>query len=348
MTGTSPLSTTESHPRRQVANWLALAFASILLIFITAPGGHAAISLIYPPAKTSVAYSNHLVIKFNNLEVTGAKVTINGLVSDLLPIGTTEYRSYFQDFLVLQPIWDLGKNDIVIETFNGEKKVDSLAATIYYSPKDGAVPVPKEFAPAVLHLAEVEKVCQPCHNMRPTLAQVTNALEKENPCYSCHKRMANRKYVHGPAGTFSCGYCHSLQGQPRYGTPKRDVAICYECHADKAVEFKKFKYLHGPVAAGMCEICHDSHGSDNPGQLRLPINQMCLSCHESIAKGPHVTRTATGDSHPVADKTDPSPKAAGRPMSCVSCHNPHGGEFRYYFQNNAEDRMMLCQMCHQK
>jgi predicted CXXCH cytochrome family protein len=276
-------------------------------------------------------------------------VSINGLASDPLPVGTVEYKEAYQDNLILQPVWDKGKNEILIETFIADKKSDTLTATIFYSPANAPLPAPKEFAPAVLHQVELEKLCQGCHNMRPTEAQVTNALEKDNPCYVCHKRMANQKYIHGPTGTFSCGYCHSLKGTPRYNTPLRDIAICYKCHADKKKVFENISFVqHGPVAGGMCEVCHDSHGSENPAQLKLPINQMCLSCHEQVGKDLHVTRTASGETHPLSDKPDPSQRGKGREMSCISCHNPHGGKYRYYFQNDAEDRMQLCQMCHQK
>jgi predicted CXXCH cytochrome family protein len=319
-----------------------------LLAILWGGFAEAAVSLVYPQAKGVVNRSYHLVIKLGSPEITGVKITVNGLASDMLSVGTPEYRKFFQDFLILQPVWDKGRNDIVIEAFTGDTKVETLTADIFYSPKDDPVDVPADYRPSILHAAETEKLCAPCHFMRPTAAQVNNSLEKDNPCYGCHKRMANQKYVHGPAGTFSCAYCHATQGQPRYATPRRDAALCNECHADKAAELKKRKYLHGPVAAGMCEICHDSHGSDNPAQLRQPINQLCLSCHEQVSKEPHITQVSAGQSHPLGDKPDPSDRGRGRTMSCVSCHNPHGGDVRYYFQNNAEDRMQLCQMCHRK
>ena len=328
-------------------HWKPFVVALMLTIFVPRPGS-AAISLIYPPPNSSVDISQHLIIKFNSNDISGAKVTVNGLASDLLPVGTAEYRRFFQDFLILQPVWDRGRNEVVIDSFVDGKKAESLKATIFYVPKGSDLTAPKEFVAARLHLPETEKLCQPCHNMHPTAAQMSSSLDKDNPCYGCHKRMVNHKYVHGPTGTFSCAYCHSLQGEPRYSTPKRDTALCYECHVEQAKKFAKYKYQHGPVAAGMCEICHDPHGSENPAQLKMPINKLCLSCHEHVAKGPHVTRMPSGEGHPVDGRPDPSPRGAGRTLSCISCHNPHGADVRYYFQNNADDRMMLCQMCHQK
>jgi predicted CXXCH cytochrome family protein len=348
MIGTNQLLTTELN-KKFVTTLCLLTVLLPLSVVVPWSGAYAAISLVYPQPNSIVSTSNHLVIKFNTAEITSVKVSINGLASDPLPVGTVEYKEAYQDNLILQPVWDKGKNEILIETFIADKKSDTLTATIFYSPANAPLPAPKEFAPAVLHQVELEKLCQGCHNMRPTEAQVTNALEKDNPCYVCHKRMANQKYIHGPTGTFSCGYCHSLKGTPRYNTPLRDIAICYKCHADKKKVFENISFVqHGPVAGGMCEVCHDSHGSENPAQLKLPINQMCLSCHEQVGKDLHVTRTASGETHPLSDKPDPSQRGKGREMSCISCHNPHGGKYRYYFQNDAEDRMQLCQMCHQK
>ncbi|HEY5975226.1 MAG TPA: cytochrome c3 family protein [Geobacteraceae bacterium] len=328
--------------------WRRCAALAGLLTMLWVGLGEAAVSLVYPSPKGSVNRSSHLIVKLGSQEITGVKITVNGLASDLLQVGTPEYRKFFQDFLILQPVWDKGSNDVIIEVFIGDKKVETLNADIFYSPKEAPLDVPADYRPSILHVAETEKLCAPCHFMRPTAAQVNNSLEKDNPCYGCHKRMANQKYVHGPTGTFSCAYCHSTQGQPKYATPRRDASLCNECHADKGAELKKRKYLHGPVAAGMCEICHDPHGSENPAQLRQPINQLCLSCHEQVGKEPHITQVTAGQSHPLSDKPDPSDRGRGRPMSCVSCHNPHGGDVRYYFQNNAEDRMQLCQMCHRK
>ncbi len=156
----------------------------------------------------------------------------------------------------------------------------------------------------------------------------------------------NVKFVHGPAGTFSCSYCHSLTAKPKYAVTRRDAALCNECHADKAEGFKKRKYLHGPIDGGLCEVCHDSHGSPYPAQLRMPINELCLSCHAKIANEPHAVRTPKGEGHPLSGRPDISPKGKGRDISCVSCHEPHASDARHYFQSNEDDKMKLCQMCH--
>ena len=327
-----------------------LLLAALVACFqlIQASWASAAISLLYPPPKSAITRSDHLVIKLNNLEYTGIKVTINGVDSDVLPVGSADYRRAFQDFVILQPLWDKGKNTIIIEAFKGTAKEDTLTAEVFYAPKGEAVVVPDAFAPTLLHDQETEKFCVPCHNMAPTLTQVNTSVGKANPCYTCHKKLMSVEYVHGPAGTFSCAYCHSLQGNPKYATPKRDVALCGECHVEKVKQFKAMKMRHGPVDAGMCELCHDPHGSATIAQLKMPINKLCLSCHEQVGAGVHVNRSTYGEGHPLSGKPDISPKGQGRELSCVSCHDPHGGNFRYYFQGGREGRMDICQYCHKK
>lgn len=334
--------------RKKIRSYLAGGVALSSLLLFSATPTWAAITMVYPEPGTSVIDSRHLVLKLGSLESNGVIVTVNGVSSESLPVGTVEYRRAFGDFLILQPLWDKGKNQLTVETFSGEKKLESYTAEIFYSPRGEPMDVPKEYRQSVMHRPEADALCVPCHNMRPTMKQVIDVPDKDNACFSCHKRMANQKFVHGPVSTYSCAYCHSLQGAPLYSTPKRDAKLCYECHLEKEKELKGYKFLHGPVAAGMCEICHDSHGSDNPAQLHMPINKLCLSCHEQIAMSIHVTSVASGQGHPLLGKTDPSDRGRGREMSCVSCHDPHGGKARYYFVTGNDSRMDLCQMCHRK
>ena len=68
-------------------------------------------------------------------------------------------------------------------------------------------------------------------------------------------------------------------------------------------------YHHGVT----CFSCHDVHGTDNYAQLRLPRQQLCLSCHQPMsANGP---REATLEAH-----THHAPGSAG--SQCVACHMP--------------------------
>lgn len=308
----------------------------------------AAVDFIYPAPNTWVKNTGHMIVKFNQADLTAVRVTVNGLASDLIEVGSPEYRKLFQDFFIAQAIWDSGKNSVLIDLFRGGQKIESAHADIFFVPPASSLQPPPEFTPVTMHKPEKERMCLACHNLNPTPAQMNSNIEKENPCFSCHKKIINVKYVHGPAGTYSCGYCHASKGNPKHEVPKRGAALCYECHADMSAQLKKRKFMHGPVEAGMCEACHDSHGTQNESQLIMPINELCLSCHGHIRNQTHVVRTTTGEGHPLKGKPDPLKKTSGRQMSCVSCHNPHGGDVRYYFVNNPTDRMALCQICHNK
>lgn len=319
----------------------------LLALVLKAVSVQAAVEFIYPAAHSWVDRSGHMIIKFNENDLSGVRVTVNGVASDMIEVGSPEYRKLFQDFFIAQAIWDEGPNKLQVDLFRGGQKIETAFTDIYYVVQDKRQ-APPEFVANVMHIPEREQQCIACHNMKATPAQMNSNIAKENPCYRCHKKLVNFKYVHGPVGTYSCGYCHSSKGTPKYSVPKRGAALCYECHADMAVQMKQRKYVHGPIEAGMCESCHDSHGSQNESQLIKPVNELCLSCHGHLRTKIHVVRTTTGEGHPLKGKPDPLRKASGKEMSCTSCHNPHGGQVRYFFIGNPEDRLALCQQCHNK
>lgn len=324
-----------------------LAIISVLLLFTSAIAS-GAVDFVYPAPNSSVTSSGHLIFKLNQTDVTSLRITHNGLVGDPVDVGSPEYRKLFQDFFIAQSLWDSGANRVVVDVFKEGQKIETAGMSVFYVPDGSTQKVPPEYSPIIMHRTESERLCQSCHNMNPTPAQMNSSIERDNPCYVCHKKMLAVKYVHGPAGTYSCGYCHASKGSPKHAVPKRGAALCYECHADMANQIKKKKYVHGPVEAGMCDACHDPHGSQNESQLTKPINELCLSCHGHLRGQVHIVRTTTGESHPLSGRPDPVKKGTGREMSCISCHNPHGGAVRYFFVNNAEDRLALCQMCHNK
>jgi predicted CXXCH cytochrome family protein len=123
-------------------------------------------------------------------------------------------------------------------------------------------------------------------------------------------------------------------------------------------------------------VCHDPHGGRFPGQLRAGLNALCLQCHyDAPAAGPspddpallfdrrapdtertmvkagtrielHGEQTVghPSYSHPVAGR--PNPADRGRPLTCASCHQPHGAPSRQLFRFNARSVSALCVGCH--
>ena len=334
--------------RRLPTAVLSALVRSLLLMLIAAGSAHAAISFVYPSPKGVVSRSDYLIMKLNNPEISAVKLTVNGAEGELLKTGTPEYRKAFRDFLILQAFWDAGKNSVLVDAYSGDKKIESAALEFFYRAKRDGEAAPATYDAVPFHSAENERLCSPCHNMTPPTAQTEQSLGKGNPCYVCHYKMINVTYVHGPAGTFSCTYCHSGRQGAKYSATRQDATLCAECHVELVADFNKRKFRHGPVDAGMCEICHDLHGSGNVFQLRAPINELCLSCHEKVAQSPHVMRSSSGKGHPLEGVPDPSQPGTGRMLSCASCHNPHAGDVRYYFRKNPATTMDLCQMCHMK
>lgn len=91
-----------------------------------------------------------------------------------------------------------------------------------------------------------------------------------------------------PAGRASCEGCHTGEGAlAAFG-----VNTIYAEEATVAMD--------GEHLAITCAVCHDPHGSDNPAQLRFPIDtpntetNLCMKCHQKRGapdptsfRGPH-------------------------------------------------------------
>ncbi len=323
-----------------------LTYTLAIGVFLSASVSYGEIKFIYPSPNSVVKAPGHLVFKLNQVEVTALRINHNGSESELIDVGSPEFRKLFQDFFIAQSLWDPGVNKLVVDLFNGGQKIDSATLSVFYEPPSGRLQALPEFTHVLMHTPEKEILCQSCHVMEPTPGQMNSSNESKNPCFGCHKKMLSVKFVHGPAGTYSCGYCHSSKGNPKHVVPKSGAALCFECHADMATQINKYKFIHGPVETGLCYACHDSHGSQNESQLLQPINDLCISCHGHIRNQLHILQIPSGGGHPLKGKPDPSKKGSGREMSCISCHNPHGGMVRNFFVNDTEDRMILCQMCH--
>lgn len=130
-----------------------------------------------------------------------------------------------------------------------------------------------------------------------------------------------------------------LEGEDASGPIKREAMVCGQCHSDlvdadgktvvpcayrpgddltkiakigepKAGQpFQQFAELAGSKHYGKvaCLNCHDPHNTtDQPHQLRKPVNELCSGCH--------------------ADKADIKAHAptAGDKDTCATCHMPEG------------------------
>lgn len=328
---------------------LTLPLAFFFTLCLIAAAGAKGLELVYPADKTAVSRSDFLIIKGGDAPpLEEMSVEINGVVSDPIDISSPEYRETFADLLILEPIWTAGKNTVVVKGFVDGKVVKTVKNEIYYSRLDDPVAIiPPGYKPFVMHVPDKEALCAPCHNMKPTAEQLRHVSNEVNPCASCHSRMFQQDFVHGPEGVFQCVDCHDSKGSPqRWQVLSEELTLCGECHTEKMDEIKTDKFVHGPVAAGNCTICHNPHAAAEPAQLNAPINKLCTGCHSDIREGDHVVRGVSGAGHPLSKKKDP--QAPEKTMSCVSCHNPHGGVSASLFRGKVSGRFELCQNCHKK
>lgn len=303
-----------------------------------------ALEILYPADGSYVVKSNYLVIKGGGDPLLdGMVIEIDGIKTDMIDLTPEDYRALYADKLVVEPIFDPGENKIVVEGYSNGQRVSTAKASVYYW-ADMYKASPTNFRREVFHLPEREAPCADCHNMQPTPEQMQIPFAANNPCASCHARMLSKAHVHGPAGVYECSYCHDPGSQPAKYQLRLDAgALCRECHPDQ----EDMPMLHGPVAVGQCVICHDPHASDQPGQMLAEVNELCLSCHANVAGKAHVTSAAgTGKRHPLSGPVNPA--RPDQRLHCSSCHDPHGGEYKFYFVNGEKVPMSICRACHQK
>ena len=161
--------------------------------------------------------------------------------------------------------------------------------------------------------------CISCHEVMQSVSPDDMLTEPNvvETCAQCHllKRSQTFRNSHMPMrqgplkeGWMDCTSCHNPHGTV---TPKLIAAqsindACYSCHADKR---GPFLWEHAPVTEN-CTNCHDPHGTITPSLLRMPVPQLCQTCH--------VATRHPSNPYSAADR-----RAFGR--GCLHCHNSiHG------------------------
>jgi len=199
------------------------------------------------------------------------------------------------------------------------------------------------------------KGCLTCHNPhgsdRPAL--VRNILHKpyKEGCSTCHQQgqegvamavclkchqdvekqiLATHSHLGRHRGN-SCLNCHS----PHAGDEKsllkgREKQVCKSCHQSAMETFRESAYKHNNI--DQCSDCHEPHGSRKLALLKGDGTEVCVRCH----------KTQGAFTHPIGPNI--LDIRTGHPMSCVTCHNPMGTEYKFSLVEDGKKK--LCIHCH--
>jgi len=182
---------------------------------------------------------------------------------------------------------------------------------------------------------KVFRACDKCHTSggpkAGALLQATPAL-----CFRCHseKRVALGKPGAHEGAKGDCLVCHAAHAASQKGLPGGDErATCLGCHDEVQRTLGAARSIH-PLKAerGRCSACHEPHQTANRKLLRRPEQDLCRTCHTGHAQF----------GHPIGSNVlDPR---TGQPLSCLSCHGPHGTQWGSILLDNPSQA--LCVRCH--
>lgn len=161
---------------------------------------------------------------------------------------------------------------------------------------------------------------------------VTPSLAVDCLTSGCHTVLLEKKNVHAPVEGNECGSCHVAvnTNHPSGSTGDFRLAqsggdLCFSCHdRDGFDEARK----HGPAASGACATCHDPHSADHSSLLKMPLQQLCLGCHQDFAK----SMSSAAFLHSAIVKQD-----------CSGCHRPHSSANAGLLKGDGTD---VCFDCH--
>jgi predicted CXXCH cytochrome family protein len=151
-------------------------------------------------------------------------------------------------------------------------------------------------------------------------------------CHDDHPR-PDDTVIHAPVAGGDCGACHTPHASSHDGLLLADARTqCLSCHQDLVAREESARTVHDTDLEGEgCLACHQPHSSTETHLLSAGSIRTCLNCHEMQRHG-----------HPLgADRLDPR---TGEPITCVTCHDPHGTEFP--MQLRGDQKRGLCLECH--
>ncbi len=117
-------------------------------------------------------------------------------------------------------------------------------------------------------------------------------------------------HLHPPYRQNLCRDCHLPYS--RQLLKKLEDGLCRTCHA----ELVETRYVHGPASVDACTFCHHHHRSLHPKMLQTEPSVLCYRCHlaDDLTRGSH---------HETIES-----------QLCFDCHDPHGGDDRFFLKRN--------------
>jgi predicted CXXCH cytochrome family protein len=214
----------------------------------------------------------------------------------------------------------------------------------------------KEPPPYYLKAKEPE-LCMDCH---ATLGKDLAPAHDNQPlgnstCTSCHDPHSSDtpkillQFSHGPYAAGLCSACHPAPVDGKVGLTEATVdALCYNCHTNFKEEISGAGSRHKLLSQSnrSCMECHDPHAANQEYDLKRPVQELCVSCHDEPPKqttqGGAPLLTAEGSNLQYLKL---SSKYVHKPAikSCLICHNAHASDFPKELRVSMHD---LCMGCH--
>ncbi len=339
--------------------FLVIAALSVFFSFnhfsvLNAWADQKAFTVNYPPDNKVIEY-----------DVIGFSLRVDLKAVDLIKVNVDrrEILSIVPDIehecfsLILTP----GKSKVEIIAMKNNEKVENVLMQVFRRSdlSKRYMKIPDGFKKDAFHMADTSG-CAECHKLKPVeydkkpinpKSFAAQNFDKEkifastSTCYSCHKKITSRPYVHGPAAVWSCLSCHETESEQMYAVLKPDTEMCYKCHVEQKEYWSGQKYAHGPVTMGRCTICHSPHSADNAFNLFKSTWLLCTNCHVEKGSGKHVLGDSfSTEGHPTRNRKDPLRE--GKELSCASCHEPHASNFPHLWAFDVNDLFELCRKCH--
>jgi predicted CXXCH cytochrome family protein len=177
----------------------------------------------------------------------------------------------------------------------------------------------------------LEQGCTSCHQPHASNAKfLLKADTVERTCALCHTTPL-KKHAHEPFAKGDCTGCHQPH-ESNFAFLLRGgegANHCFTCHEPMRTSLRLASDVHKPVAD--CGTCHSPHATDFPQQLKKPIDETCLACHEPIKK--LVAQASVAHGAMLTDK------------HCANCHDPHGSNEPRLLRHRMD---RLCLTCHDK